>query len=284
MYYSGHPGSSPLTRGKPPLDADQGEVLGLIPAHAGKTRASTVSLSVAGAHPRSRGENGHRGGGRFRRPGSSPLTRGKPRRPFGDGVPVRLIPAHAGKTEEAVRGWRAGQAHPRSRGENSSPSWSVDFRFGSSPLTRGKRAGHFPHAGCGRLIPAHAGKTIAHTGRAGLLAAHPRSRGENLMASQATPRRSGSSPLTRGKRAWVVAVLGTSGLIPAHAGKTLVGRALQVCDRAHPRSRGENPLPSLVGGLLVGSSPLTRGKRRHGWQGRQRLRLIPAHAGKTTPY
>ena len=30
-------GSSPLTRGKPPLDGEMGEVLGLIPAHAGKT-------------------------------------------------------------------------------------------------------------------------------------------------------------------------------------------------------------------------------------------------------
>ena len=50
---------------------------------------------------------------------------------------------------------------------------------------------------------------------------------------------------------------------------------------AHPRSRGENPLPPAPERALNGSSPLTRGK--HGpvddwWAS---TRLIPAHAGKT---
>ena len=50
-------GSSPLTRGK--LLACVTGVLwrGLIPAHAGKTAIFVFSLSVVGAHPRSRGEN-----------------------------------------------------------------------------------------------------------------------------------------------------------------------------------------------------------------------------------
>ena len=52
-------------------------------------------------------------------------------------------------------------------------------------------------------------------------------------------------------------------------------------DAAHPRSRGENhDLFSLV---IVdrGSSPLTRGKLGPGGTEPQRVRLIPAHAGKT---
>ena len=50
---------------------------------------------------------------------------------------------------------------------------------------------------------------------------------------------------------------------------------------AHPRSRGENFtfLTNLAG--RIGSSPLTRGKRLLAPHLGLRLRLIPAHAGKT---
>ena len=50
---------------------------------------------------------------------------------------------------------------------------------------------------------------------------------------------------------------------------------------AHPRSRGENPLPSSTRLVVAGSSPLTRGKLSVicVWEDSQRL--IPAHAGKT---
>ena len=51
--------------------------IGLIPAHAGKTRA-TGRLPVApAAHPRSRGENPGTTGLTLGFAGSSPLTRGK---------------------------------------------------------------------------------------------------------------------------------------------------------------------------------------------------------------
>ena len=71
---------------------------------------------------------------------------------------------------------------------------------GSSPLTRGKR-----WSGCSwcfsfGLIPAHAGKTRHWRGGPGGSWAHPRSRGENVAASTSSGMRTGSSPLTRGKR------------------------------------------------------------------------------------
>ena len=51
--------------------------------------------------------------------------------------------------------------------------------------------------------------------------------------------------------------------------------------RAHPRSRGENPLSVRATKLMSGSSPLTRGKPS-AWRRACRGRgLIPAHAGKT---
>ena len=72
------PGSSPLTRGKLDRAAGPGQVVGLIPAHAGKTSCSVEPLGSVGAHPRSRGENGGTRSLRIPARGSSPLTRGKP--------------------------------------------------------------------------------------------------------------------------------------------------------------------------------------------------------------
>ena len=50
---------------------------------------------------------------------------------------------------------------------------------------------------------------------------------------------------------------------------------------AHPRSRGENTRRADPGTTFIGSSPLTRGKHYTSSVGQVRVRLIPAHAGKT---
>ena len=71
-------GSSPLTRGKLHSAHFVRSMVGLIPAHAGKTRLSVIAPLILRAHPRSRGENALLGIQVFRVPGSSPLTRGKP--------------------------------------------------------------------------------------------------------------------------------------------------------------------------------------------------------------
>ena len=74
------------------------------------------------------------------------------------------------------------------------------------------------------------------------------------------------------------------GLIPAHAGKTsFVGMVLTAV-WAHPRSRGENIWGSPTAGTYKGSSPLTRGKRQGRDVGHRSPGLIPAHAGKTSPW
>ena len=51
-------------------------------------------------------------------------------------------------------------------------------------------------------------------------------------------------------------------LIPAHAGKTMKRFLSSLVDAAHPRSRGENYSASARIATRLGSSPLTRGKRR----------------------
>ena len=132
-------GSSPLTRGKPDRAAGPGQVVGLIPAHAGKTASRSPRPYPGGAHPRSRGENLLLVLPSGSVQGSSPLTRGKPRPSRPPPRPCGLIPAHAGKTVAGDGCFDCHGAHPRSRGENTSASATCLNVSGSSPLTRGKR-------------------------------------------------------------------------------------------------------------------------------------------------
>ena len=178
----------------------------------------------------------------FSEPGSSPLTRGKPRAVAAGLTGGGLIPAHAGKTTTVVTRGLPWWAHPRSRGENPTSTPTYLRLAGSSPLTRGKReavaVAHYSR----RLIPAHAGKTRCLHPWTRTGTAHPRSRGENGLARLGGGGMRGSSPLTRGKPFLRPRTRTPTRLIPAHAGKTKRGRGR--CDQtaAHPRSRGENGL------------------------------------------
>ena len=192
-----------------------------------------------------------------------------------------LIPAHAGKTPRKTDAWARNRAHPRSRGENRSPSTRTATRLGSSPLTRGKleRLAVLFHGG--GLIPAHAGKTASRTSPSQPYEAHPRSRGENRRPPRFRRRHVGSSPLTRGKLIAACAGAALAGLIPAHAGKTRWSGRGRSRWWAHPRSRGENLDKGASGLMASGSSPLTRGKLRFRGFRCPHKGLIPAHAGKT---
>ena len=192
--------------------------------------------------------------------GSSPLTRGKPRRLNARDEGVRLIPAHAGKTRRDLPAHNVCTAHPRSRGENRRGIRNYPRGCGSSPLTRGKPLARPRDLPPRRLIPAHAGKTNQSGQPLAQHRAHPRSRGENGLDRRKRPRRIGSSPLTRGKHGLAVGHVLERRLIPAHAGKTSTMR---------PDARAE------------GSSPLTRGKLPVNCGLNRVQRLIPAHAGKT---
>ena len=277
-------GSSPLTRGKHARFVGELGRGRLIPAHAGKTPLRLRSSAAAAAHPRSRGENGPRKTASSPNSGSSPLTRGKHARALDRLAGERLIPAHAGKTTALKSSYLKATAHPRSRGENAAASAASLTMRGSSPLTRGKQDVLSGERGHGRLIPAHAGKTAPKGASPAALRAHPRSRGENLHAAEGADGLTGSSPLTRGKphrSAWPVR---PPRLIPAHAGKTSVANLTEERSKAHPRSRGENSSAVRAPTQASGSSPLTRGKHRHRMDQRRPIRLIPAHAGKTSSY
>ena len=233
------------------------------------------------AHPHSRGENLSR---RFAPPlilGSSPLTRGKPYCGCGPANLGGLIPTHAGKTSARTSRGLARAAHPHSRGENSFPSGSANPPWGSSPLTRGKRAPQAIDLPANGLIPTHAGKTAGRVLRPDRRGAHPHSRGENLARRHVLRCFRGSSPLTRGKRPPIRAVGKRGGLIPTHAGKTSRFRPTRPAVWAHPHSRGENRSRRGRRERLRGSSPLTRGKHPRRVGQHPVPGLIPTHAGKT---
>ena len=207
---------------------------------------SRLIPSLPWAHPRSRGENDL-----IRKKGttiwgSSPLTRGKPFALALAGLRPGLIPAHAGKTLCVGPCGTSTRAHPRSRGENDQGAPDHGWPVGSSPLTRGKRSGRARSRLAGRLIPAHAGKTHCSVLSVCRGAAHPRSRGENGARGGVRFGGGGSSPLTRGKLVGTRHVGPSTGLIPAHAGKTSYRRVGLRSFRAHPRSRGENRPSSSV--------------------------------------
>ena len=176
-------GSSPLTRGahlpsRPPPGRQR-----LIPAHAGSTTARQHTPSSTSAHPRSRGEHASVTSARPMMLGSSPLTRGAPRRPIRRPRPAGLIPAHAGSTVRRPLLCEPGRAHPRSRGEHCATFSAGVPGWGSSPLTRGAHTAQTHNRAPVRLIPAHAGSTYGLIAVAAAARAHPRSRGERLIGS-----------------------------------------------------------------------------------------------------
>ena len=179
----GHPemGSSPLTRGKHRLGIGCHTLFRLIPAHAGKTILAGIMRATTPAHPRSRGENRKSGLPTAFQYGSSPLTRGKRHSLRRVALHPRLIPAHAGKTRPPHERTTGSEAHPRSRGENVFGCGRSTIVPGSSPLTRGKLTAQLRQRPGERLIPAHAGKTPSMQAWLTLPAAHPRSRGENVI-------------------------------------------------------------------------------------------------------
>ena len=233
------------------------------------------------AHPRSRGEHKTRASPPALPRGSSPLTRGAPRRRRLDRQYPGLIPAHAGSTWWPGLGSRPDRAHPRSRGEhNSMLAYHLPLQ-GSSPLTRGARNKTIARYVVAGLIPAHAGSTCDCGSHAGAAWAHPRSRGEHGGKCGRGRCRVGSSPLTRGALLPPLVVDQSVRLIPAHAGSTRRFTSSWSALGAHPRSRGEHFLLTASLARKVGSSPLTRGAPIPGRWNRNRYGLIPAHAGST---
>ena len=153
-------GSSPRIRGKRFRERLTEELLGLIPAHTGKTRRETPCCCRYRAHPRAYGENGFQNRCLPLRRGSSPRIRGKPAEHLEPRYCRGLIPAHTGKTWSVEGAAPLSRAHPRAYGENLGESREHTRAEGSSPRIRGKLESDSEALIARGLIPAHTGKTL----------------------------------------------------------------------------------------------------------------------------
>ncbi len=197
-------GSSPRMRGKLGAIQPQRVRARIIPAHAGQTRSASSKNGSVTDHPRACGANSRWSIPAPATNGSSPRMRGKRQRHSTRFNNVRIIPAHAGQTSCRARPPAPPADHPRACGANRHGRTASRGCCGSSPRMRGKPNPRPQHERCGRIIPAHAGQTMAvvHV----LLQCwqrasdHPRACGANRLAAPC----------------WWFA----DRIIPAHAGQT----------------------------------------------------------------
>ena len=110
-------GSSPLARGTQDLDRLGYVADRFIPAYAGNSWRLRYSCGLVPVHPRLRGELGFYGGNAMKYIGSSPLTRGTPRREEAMCSEARFIPAYAGNSSIKIFFIGYLPVHPRLRGE-----------------------------------------------------------------------------------------------------------------------------------------------------------------------
>ena len=134
-----------------------------------------------------------------------------------------------------------------------------------------------------RIIPAHAGQTVLACSVASSAADHPRACGANCELLSEHHGLRGSSPRMRGKRCHINNLHGELRIIPAHAGQTVT-----ICTRPpnrsdHPRACGANVHERPDTAEIGGSSPRMRGKPLIEDFSSLYVRIIPAHAGQTSP-
>ena len=137
------------------------------------------------------------------------------------GLPVRIIPAHAGQTICRFCSLLSVPDHPRACGANMASKGKIDFQTGSSPRMRGKLGADAGSTELDRIIPAHAGQTCSRGAKARPTPDHPRACGANQYVDLISCLGHGSSPRMRGKLFCFLTSSILVRIIPAHAGQTV---------------------------------------------------------------
>ena len=137
-----HRGSPPPMRGKVHIGIKSFLIVGITPAHAGKSYLFSQIFLFAKDHPRPCGEkSGKRCFSRLL-PGSPPPMRGKVAAARQHPSAVGITPAHAGKSRYCACLLSASRDHPRPCGEKPSLQLSPNLQSGSPPPMRGKAFFH----------------------------------------------------------------------------------------------------------------------------------------------
>ena len=153
---------------------------------------------------------------------------------------------------------------------------------GPSPLARGRprqRRQGSPLAGS---IPARAGATTCRTTGSMCRWVHPRASGGDSRPAGGYKLPEGPSPRERGRLGDANPRPQCFGSIPARAGATASGAALQRPRRVHPRASGGDDSLNNSFSKAEGPSPRERGRHAHMAIGQRVNGSIPARAGATS--
>ena len=146
---------------------------------------------------------------------------------------------------------------------------------------RGKGSVRMRSFASARITPAHAGKRSRAVAWAARMKDHPRPCGEKKK-KQSTPRGvRGSPPPMRGKGYQGNTMPICDRITPAHAGKRYCLSIPTNCHKDHPRPCGEKLYRRIDLRKAAGSPPPMRGKARAQQGAIPRIRITPAHAGKS---
>ena len=195
----GQQGSPPRVRGKDASTGLADIVVGITPACAGKSRASTSSSRTAGDHPRVCGEKILEARHSPIRTGSPPRVRGKAGRCRCDRRGNGITPACAGKSQPHYRFRQCPRDHPRVCGEKTSARILLITSAGSPPRVRGKVSSRLFKMPLTRITPACAGKSEFDFSRQRWEQDHPRVCGEKGNTVNKIVHTVGSPPRVRGK-------------------------------------------------------------------------------------
>ena len=172
-------------------------LVGITPAHAGKTNHQSDAFRPPRDHPRVCGENSPVPAAWRHKSGSPPRVRGKLLEFALGYIEIGITSACAGKTcpfPFSVPRWRD---HPRVCGENEAKMNSADTYMGSPPRVRGNRsAAGKQRVSCG-ITPAHAGKTARSAWRFTAVRDHPRACGKTYGCKLKKLQLQGSPPRMR---------------------------------------------------------------------------------------
>ncbi len=142
--FMGFTGSSPRVRGTRRRALADRAFRRFIPARAGDTCASFMSMYPMPVHPRACGGHGRDQGPRLPLRGSSPRVRGTPSSRAASSISGRFIPARAGDTRHWAAAGGAQPVHPRACGGHVIWTIIAVAVAGSSPRVRGTRPFRVP--------------------------------------------------------------------------------------------------------------------------------------------
>ena len=155
-------------------------------------------------------------------------------------APLRITPAHAGKSSNCREKSHVPRDHPRACGEKFSSTWSRGPTSGSPPRMRGKALVAAVGVGEKGITPACAGKSMYAPSILRAKWDHPRVCGEKFSSPRSLARLRGSPPRVRGKV-----------LVPYY-------HDFRPLD--HPRVCGEKASGACSRCRRLGSPPRVRGK------------------------